>query len=253
LKRTKRVCLLLLALFLCLPLCSCKELDDMRDRQVFIQEDGTLLWKGQIYKKLPNVNNTNLLKNPREFMQPRDDFGSLRVTYPDLPVLLSRRFDEAMGYSIGNGDVIYVYNTSALDIGGHYCLPEYYDEIVQVIEKIVPLSKYYFESYDTDTGNMVPCFLTDEQEEAVKHVLRTGEIMDESNVSTNYGFALYVCDYYEWIRQYVVDVHYSEEEYYLINTSSNGDFKHIRVPEEYKSLFEDMAQTTQENSLVYTE
>ena len=93
-KQVKRIVALLLCVALCLPLCSCKELDDMRARQAFLQEDGTLLMNGHVYKELPAFN--------RELMLDEDG-NWISVILPSVPVLLSESFLIYLIRSMGDG------------------------------------------------------------------------------------------------------------------------------------------------------
>ena len=47
-KTRKRWIALLAALMMCLSLCGCQELDDMRATHAFWQEDGSILWNGNV-------------------------------------------------------------------------------------------------------------------------------------------------------------------------------------------------------------
>ena len=78
-KTKKMICILCLICLLLPLLCGCKELDEMRAKQAFYDENGNILWNGAVYKQLPQG----------EYFQPHTSYENrVYVTEPDVPVLL---------------------------------------------------------------------------------------------------------------------------------------------------------------------
>ncbi len=221
--KIKRIVLLLVAVLMCLSLCSCKELNERRDHHVLMQEDDTLLWKGQVYRPLPWPDEM------REFMVENDYDSMLYVTKSDVPVLLNRVFYECGAYSLGDGLLIRVHGGS----WEYYCRSDRYDELVSVIKEDAPMTKYYYMYYMEEWKNY---FLTEEQMDIIRAVLADGETVSAELVKSQYATTIFACDEKEWFQQFFLNIEYSEEEYYL--QLSKGYYEEfIRVPEEYNSVF----------------
>ncbi len=83
-KYIKIIALILSVFTLCTILCSCDAIDEMRDKQAFWQKDGSILYNGNTYVKLPLYTEVN-----------SKDFGYdsyIHVTEKNVPVLLSSEF-----------------------------------------------------------------------------------------------------------------------------------------------------------------
>lgn len=240
-KRTRKAFTLLLVLLMCLSLCSCKELDARRNHHVLMQEDGTLLWKGYIYRPLP------LLDELRGFMLDTDYDSSLYITKPDVPVLLNLYFMECGGYSMGNGLLIRSYGGEA----EYYCREDRYDELSSVIKEEAPMTKYYYSYYTDEKENY---FLTEEQMDAIRATLYEYETVSPELISTQYAITVFACDEKEWFKQFYLNIEYSTEAYYLILSEGYFD-EYIRVPEEYNSVFADIVAMDQQwnHNVVFTE
>ena len=86
-KKMKRWIALLVALLMCLSLCGCQALDDMRATHAVYQEDGSILWNDVVYRKLENVDQIDVLDVSY-------DYAWIYVTESDVPVLLINWFGE---------------------------------------------------------------------------------------------------------------------------------------------------------------
>jgi len=127
-KRTKRIVALTLALLLCLPLCSCKELDDMRAHQAFLQEDSTVLWDGAVYVPLPEYKEEVYGWYNRSYLAP-----SLWVTDAGVPVLLSERYGRRM-YANQSKEIIDGWMSGGVRIA--YCREDCYDRVVAELDSL---------------------------------------------------------------------------------------------------------------------
>ena len=231
-KRVKRIVALALALLLCLPLCSCKELDDMRDRQAVRQKDGTLLFNEQIYKVLPYTGEA--------LNQDTDYDGQIMVTELGVPVLLSKMMG-SYARTLGDGAFI---EFDAYD-NEYYCREDLYDELVAVVEENAPISKYYYTYY---IPRNIDYILTVEQMAVIDAVLRHAEeLVDPKEVHTNYSLKLYGLTEDGWFRKNVCrieyNIDYSDNHYYLVPDIGS---QYIRVPEEYEPIFTEIVAKQRE-------
>lgn len=240
-KRIEKVIALLLVLLMCFSLCSCKELDDRRSHHVLVQEDGSLLWKGQVYFLLPRF------EELRNFMLDNDYDSMLYITKPDVPVLLNRSFYKSIAYSLGDGLLLREYD----DFGSYYCREDRYDELVSVIQEDAPMTKYYYSYFEG--GERKNYFLTEKQMDAIRAVLDEYDTVSPEWISTQYAITIYACDEKEWFNQFFLNIEYSDEGYYLI--FSEGDFdEYVRVPEAYNSVFAEIVEMDRKwNHMVFEE
>ena len=236
-KRVKKIVALLLCMAFCLPLCSCKELDDMRAQHAILQEDGTILWNGQVYKELPTLQ--------RELMLEEDE-NWISVTLPDVPVLLSERFDEFTAISMGDGVILLDYDSEWYS---YYCRADRYDELVAAMEADAPMTGYCYSYSSIKDGKMENYTLTDEQVAAVRAALAEGVFVDSSQVYY-IGFDLYACSEDGWFCEEACRINYSEHNYYL-TLSQGGNNEYIQVPEEYEPIFAEIVAKDRENMFIY--
>lgn len=198
----------------------------MRARQVFIQEDGTLLMNGQVYKELPPVN--------RRLNLTGDFDDVVYLTDSDVPVLLSRVLCNDFDYSLGEGAVI-------VDDDGdrivYYCRGDLYDSYLAAIEADAPMTKMFYNYPVRGTGEMKAYFLTDEEMTAVWTALVEGEEKDWSEVSSHSGISLYSCTEDELFMEDAIELEYSDDTYYIVD-SFGGESVYTEVPAEYKALFD---------------
>ncbi|MBR2151978.1 MAG: hypothetical protein IJ944_01660 [Clostridia bacterium] len=85
-KYAKIIALILSVVTLCTILCSCDALDDMKAKQGFWQEDGTILYNGNTYLKLPEYAELNYDSENVA------NIDYIHVTEKDVPVILSQQF-----------------------------------------------------------------------------------------------------------------------------------------------------------------
>lgn len=83
-KYVKIIALVLSVFTFCTILCSCDALDEMRDKQAFWQKDGSILYNGNTYVKLPVYKELNYKAYDHE--------SYIHITEKDVPVLLSSEF-----------------------------------------------------------------------------------------------------------------------------------------------------------------
>ena len=157
----KRLLAAALCLFLLIPLAGCDALDEMRKDQAFIQDDGTILWNGNVYKLLPE----------NKYFQPMiTGERSLSLTEKDVPVLLSGTF--ALTYmGIDEAEtLIHVYGEQP-----YYCRADQYDALSARLSEPFAVEELCFQYgyYDYEEDKYIEGFhtLTSAQAQAVEEVL----------------------------------------------------------------------------------
>lgn len=241
-KKWKRWLVLALATVLCLSLCGCEELEIMRAEHAVWQEDGSILWNGNVYRKLENVENVDVLDISY-------DYAWIYVTEPDVPVLLSTWFGEEFDVC-GNGTLLERYDYRlAEDKTVWYCREDVYDETAALLEKGIEMTTYFYEYYNYSTDDFERYYLTKEQSEAVNTVFATVEsefaaVFEEPFI---YEIDFYACDDSHRFESDVEMYMYKTEfGYYL-----EYDYLVYVVPEEYHDIFDGIwrAYLTNEGTL----
>ena len=202
----------------------------MRARHAIVPGDGTVLLNGNTYKVLPRC--------ARELKMELDG-RYIYATSPDVPVLLSRRFDLFWMQSLGDGLILRYYGTEDTL---YYCREDRYDEFVKAIEDNAPIAKYYYTYYSPVIEDFEDYFLTDDQGEMFETVLQSGEILNEYEmgiVSARSLRTLYGLSEDGWFYEAVCGIECAGNTYYL-TLGSNG--KRLRVPEEYNSFIAEIAE-----------
>ena len=188
-KKYKRWIAILLASLLSLSLCGCQRLDDMRAEHGVWQEDGSVLWNGNVYRKLENT----LSLEKFDFVYGRI---TIYVTEADVPVLLSNVFGTMMDVC-ADGTLLEYYDYRLLEGKRQlYCREDVYDEMVKTLADGVQLDTYYYYYYDYNREESLQYYLTEEQTNTIHRILTTvtpvpikefdGAIADEVH--------LYICD-----------------------------------------------------------
>ena len=78
-KKFKKISAIIVVIVICLSLCSCRELDTLRNQQAFFNENG-IIYKDKLYKPVANAQNLNY-----DYIE----CIKLNVTDPGVPVLAS--------------------------------------------------------------------------------------------------------------------------------------------------------------------
>ena len=131
-KRYMRWMAALVVLLLCVSLCGCAELKDMKAHHAVWLKDGSILWDGVEYK--PILDNKYRTQNEKygdhsNYYLNHDRFDDyLNVTMSDVPVLLSKRFGRTLVLD-AKGGFIHGYSVPLKDTY-LYCRADRYDEVV---------------------------------------------------------------------------------------------------------------------------
>ena len=240
-KTAKRILVLLLAFSMFFVLCGCDALDEMRDMQAFLNEDGTITWQGNIYKKLPNS----------EYLNPEREYV-LCVTEQDVPVLLSEVFQK-MSLSATKDKKVLV-NLYGEDWS--YCIESEYEEMCAKIK--APFAPeivcYNYSYFNEETGMFEGKYytLTQEQVDAIKLVIETvapTELSDGMYMDTMYTIFLEECSADMVFRRDVMDISLSAsgKTYYISLYTDTEDIL-FTVPEGCNAIFDDIFKAVIDNA-----
>lgn len=238
-KKTKR--LLALSVAIILVVCSatgCNAIDELRNNQAFYTETGGVKLRGVEYLPLPE----------NEYFRPfkRDDSTVVRITEPDVPVLLSLEFGD---YSTlyNDGEILY---SSYMDV--YYCRVDKYAHYSAVLD--APFHPtgycYTYNVLDTDTMEYTEHIyqLTAEQVKTVDDILATvtPTVQDENaNYTYDYFVALDACDDTMLLRDETVSIAVNGREYTIVRPNYNGEREDLRyaVPSEYNATFDSIVKS----------
>lgn len=222
----KKLASVLLIVFICLSLCSCSMLDQMKEEQAFfLNEDRTeIVWQGVTYKHIPVDDN---------IMGEYVHGGS--ITASDVPVLLSGLF----GYSFG---VVEPYGLIHSNYGMYYCKEDEYDYYMTMLANYNK-NKYAYRTEEIIGTNAYRSHLNIVDVDTVKAIeeILAFHKVEDFNYRTSWLFSIYTCEdtgtFYDYCFE-VVEVKGEAGCYYFqYDNKINGE-EYYKVPEQYKPLFD---------------
>lgn len=227
-KATRLIALLAALALMCLSVTGCNALDDMRARHGVFTENGTIKIGNAEYIRLPE----------NEYFTPTNgDEDNVYITTDDVPVLLSVLLGE--GYHI-SGDRLFVW-TFLYGESNYYCRADKHAEIAAQLEgEFNPTDYCYTYSFfnpKTEVYESRDYQLTEEQKNAVKHILATveGKVRDENaHYYYDHCVSLEACTSNMLLRDWRYDIEVYNGTYYLV-TKNNG--LAYTVPEAYNEVF----------------
>ena len=161
-KKLKKISAALLIFVMMLSLCSCAELDQLRERQAFFNENG-IVYKDRLYKLVNTADDLNYNFINAEF---------INVTDEGVPVLLSAMIN--FEYTINADETII--NGSYDD--EWYVREDKYPEYESSVKNGINYTDIGFDYYDASLVKKVDYILT-EQEKTVLLSLLDGEVVTE--------------------------------------------------------------------------
>lgn len=168
-KKTKRLLALLVAVLLCLSLCGCDRLDEMRKAHGFWQKDGSILLNGHVYKKLPSVSDYFNWDTNRE---------DIFVTDVDVPVLLSMMAGEP--FSVSKGEIMLDGYDRDTDAQVQYCRADKYDMVCTMLTGDFEVVTYGYYYYEPKTETYKEYVLTASQKEGLAKVYATAKKREQT-------------------------------------------------------------------------
>jgi len=226
-KKMKRVLCLVLSVLLCLSLCGCQALDDMKAQHALRQADGSIVWNDTVYKPLPDIHAD---ANTIYFVD------TVRVTDPDVPVLLSEQYGELFDR---DKECNYLYGCIQIDEYDYnpclYCRADLYDVVAKRLEEGFVSKGYCYDYYVYEEGRMKTYYLTVEQEYAVNHVLTTVVPTSYEDSVWNYQTEISTYNEGDLHRQYAFDITSDGADFYIVY----HDLIYA-VPYDYTLIFEEI-------------
>lgn len=257
-KAFKRFSLLVLVFSMLFSLCSCFNLEALRERHAIMQDTDTVILSGKTYKRLPECDN---------FSPPDQEYTSLYITNPDVPLLLASS-ESNPAYSNKSGEIITVqpygysdhiyyetvnYLDALADSKGSllFCREDVYDEM---LGRINDKDKDYFycARFYTDDCTMY-YYLSEEQADAIKNSLAVSSNQLSDTTYNPFAAPNSTSAPSVYIERRSADGYFTDPEYFdysLIYQTDNGDylfyfagsskFKVWKISKEYNTLFDDM-------------
>lgn len=238
----KGIALVLLSCLLC-GLCGCTAIDEMRENQAFYQPNGTVVWRGETYKRLfiPDLLYPTLSYE-----------DTIYLTEPDVPVLLSTTYIKDVFLASEDGRFLYA------DEEKVYCREDAYDEIeARLMEPFkAEVYCYFYEVYDEQTyePEEKSYILTEEEVEAVGLVRNT---IDPTVVDFNakprgdYSVYLSACSADLLLRQTFIEVVVTQTGYILV-VYRPADLQVFPVPEGLNDTFAGMLEAYENRNAAQT-
>ena len=221
----KKLVAVILTVLICLSLCSCSMLDQMKEEQAFyLTDDRTeIIWKGVTYKYIP-------IKD--EILGEYGPGGS--ITTSDVPVLLSGMLGNSFGVVEPHG---LIYGN-----GMYYCKEDEYDYYMTFLANYNK-DKYAYRTEEIIGTNAYRSHLNIVDVDTVKAIeeILAFHKVEDFNYRTSWLFSIYTCEdtgtFYDYCFE-VVEVKGEAGSYYFqYDNKINGE-EYYKVPEQYKPLFD---------------
>lgn len=233
----KRGAALLVILLLVLGLCGCDALDAMRAAQTQYGEDGSILYKGVAYMRLPE---SDYLAPEYDVWEAQDIY----VTDPEVPVLLSQAiYIERLAVSLDGNFLISISDQAV------YCRAELYESVCdQILNGFeVAAMRYSYDAYDEERGvyQLAYYTLTREQMAAVYQVLETVEptvMGSDWYIDSQWWMVLEECSQDRFFRLERLELAASENSYTLMLEDGEQTLAYL-IPTEYKAVFAQIIST----------
>lgn len=228
-KKCKRWIAVLLISVMCLSLCGCQDLEDMRAAHALLQEDGSILWNGDMYCLMTVIQEkVSMILADTEIW----------VTEEDVPVLLSESFGQYARIS-RNGVVLVMYDYNGATL---YCREDMCDFMTEHLKEF-QLTTYYYDywTYEDDPMLSERCYyyLSETQSETIDLLIMVLDFtdMDEdfyySFGENDFCVTLGKCDDAHFFGDdYVMNIARKDSRFYLITP----DNSFAQVPSEYDDI-----------------
>lgn len=167
-KKFKRILALGFVILICVSLCSCNFIDELRSKQAFYDAPDRITFRDEVYIKLPECDNLKYYS---------EAYGN--VTEKDVPVLLSDSYGQSFSF---NNDL----SLLRISLGNYYVREDLYDQYYNVISNKPTLDRYCISGErDNDYGSSREYFevvLSDEAKQAIDNAL----LGEKVNISDYY-------------------------------------------------------------------
>ena len=226
----KKVISLIAILAICLSLCGCGLLDDLRESRATVDAEGNIqLNDGAVYKPLPAC---------KELSPAFDEMKMVYVVESEVPLLLTSMIGEYFDLS-DDGKFLQNYLDGESIF---YCRADVYDSVLdRIMNGFAPNTCCYW-YYDYSMGKVLAYTLTEAQLEAVNQVCLTQEpqiLPSAASMNWDYWVTLTMCTDDLLFMKELVDICMVEGKWYVVD-ESGVDTIFYTVPEELTSVFADI-------------
>lgn len=229
-KKTIRFISLFLAIVICLSLCGCVSLDELRATSGILTEDGIVkLYDGTEYKRLDNLGK----------LSPYCDlYDYVDIVKEEVPLLLV--FSYSKGYFLkgSDGNFLVDYDENGDEIW--YCRSDIYDSVIDQIENGFVANKYCYPYFDYEKGESHRYLLTDAQANTVANILSIvePEMRKSANIPIMDSYIdLYLTTDNMIFMEDIYDIGVIEGTYYIIVDVDDNNAKLYRVPDDFNDEF----------------
>lgn len=224
----KKIGLLLLLGALVFSLCGCKELDRLREYQIFMEQDGSFYHEGKHY----------VLLDANDYFYPVSEYTrNYNLTEPDVPVLLSSEF--AVGRLQFSQDGRFcqdVYHSNRW-----FCTEDIFEEMQAKNQKPFVPDTIFYEYYiykGEGTYEQKMYVLTPEEIAAVEAVRETEPLQLSEGMYISYDWGLGLTAATEdLLFQYGGPSIFEANNVYYLEVYSDTGSATYQVPEEYTATF----------------
>ncbi len=239
-KKVKKLILLCFCITLCVLLCSCNKIDELRKTQAFVDGEDTISFNGESYKLLPACDDFNLTSR---------EYTDIYITEKDVPLLLMSQLGKG-GYITDDG----MYITS--HFATNYARTDVYKSVADRIESgdyfdgyAFEYDAYYFdEETKEDEWEHRYKMLSAEATDAITDIFTYGiPVTDLINIYDNiYNLSDYnsldlMLSSDDFLFQrYTATIHQTFDGIYLSVTNSVDGENFYLVPDKYMEIFKDI-------------
>lgn len=229
-KKTIRFISLFLAIVICLSLCGCVSLDELRATSGILTEDGVIkLYDGTEYKRLDNLGKLSPYC---------DGYNSVYIVNEEIPLLLvSVNYVESFTKSYDEKFIL------AFDERGNeiwYCRSDIYDSVVDEVKNGFIANRYCYPYYDYENQESHRYLLTDAQANTVANILSIvePEMRKSENIPIMDSYIdLYLTTDNMIFMEDIYDIGVIEGIYYIIVNVDDNNAKLYRVPDDFNDEF----------------
>lgn len=230
-KKWKRWIAILLMSVMCLSLCGCQSLEDMRAAHAFWQEDGSIRWNGNVYRRLDDV--------PDSFQLYTEH--TVCVTEADVPVLLSDWLGDEFTAD-EEGVMLHSWYWEGEET--YFCREDKFEEMATYFQQDIELDTYFYTYWPVKDGKAETAYyyLSDEEKYVINELFNVSdfnEVEDDfynSFEEGDFSVVLGRCDgKHLFAEHYALEIVFMQGEYYLF-----ADGLMAVVPSTYNAVFEEI-------------
>lgn len=234
-KKVIRITALFLALLMLAPaLIGCDNIDELRAKQGFWNDDGSISFNGETYKRL--YTNEHLSSST---------WRDLNITEKDVPVLLSGWFQSAYAtYSIDSSNIFIVWQNP--DVPPEiYCRSDKFEYFSDLLKEGIVYDKFcfYYVGLDEedDEWEDIRYILTDKEKAAIHDIIENEPKAEDYNLEEGYDilsiFYQSTDGFFE--KSSNIELLVSNSQCYITVREDDNE-RIFRVPDNYKKLFDGM-------------